>query len=170
MVFLHLRQCRRAGRALLPPARQLLTGAWPPALAGVGIGVLGWLAFLSSTAAHRNYPLGATGGVRGALSLLVTGHAPGNTWILWLCLGTLAGAALSATLRGGWKLRSAPPETLLIALLGGLLVGVGASVGRGCFMGNMVSGLALLSLHSLVFGIVTVLANWATTILYLRGL
>jgi uncharacterized membrane protein YedE/YeeE len=170
LVALHVRQCRRFDRPLLPPARQVLTGAWTPALAGVGVGVLGWLAFLSSTAAQRNYPLGAMGGVRGALSLLVTGKSPGNTWILWLCLGLIAGAALSAALRGGWKLRSAPPEILLVALAGGLLVGIGASVGRGCFMGNMVSGLALLSLHSLVFGIVTVLANWATTLLYLRGL
>jgi len=170
MIVLHARQCRRAGRALLPPVRELLVGAWPPALAGVGVGVLGWLAFLSSTAAQRNYPLGAMGGVRGALSLLVTGKSPGNTWILWLCLGLIAGAALSAALRGGWKLRSAPPETLLIALFGGLLVGIGASFGRGCFMGNMISGLGLLSLHSLVFAAFTVLANWSTTLLYLRGL
>jgi uncharacterized membrane protein YedE/YeeE len=72
-------------------------------------------------------------------------------------------------MRGQWTLRSADASTLLIALLGGMLVGAGALLGRGCFTGNMISGIGLLSLHSILFAILTVLSNWVATILYLRG-
>jgi len=170
MLVLHARQCRRAGRPVLPEGGQLLRGAWTPAVAGVAVGAIGWLAYLVSTASGRNYPLGVMGGVQAAFSLLVRGETDVGTWSLFLCAGILAGSALSALLRRDWRLRSAEPDTLLVALAGGLLVGFGVSVGRGCFVGNMVSGLGLLSLHSLIFAACTVAANWITTLLYLRGL
>ncbi len=170
LAVLHVRQCRRASRPAWPAWGALLRGAWPPAVAGVAVGAVGWAGWLLSTAAGRNYPLGVTGGVQGAFSLLVQGEAPSGTWTVLLCAGLLVGSAASAVLRRDWKLRSAEPDTLLIALAGGLLVGFGASVGRGCFVGNMISGLGLLSLHSLLFSACFVAANWITTILYLRGL
>jgi hypothetical protein len=136
----------------------------------VAIGVLGWVAYVASSTTGRNFPLGATGGVSNSFGWLVRGELPGNTWTMLLVAGAIIGSGLSAKLRGGWKLRSADPETLLWALVGGLLVGFGASVARGCFIGNMISGLALLSLHSASFALCVVLANWATTIVYLRGL
>ncbi len=161
---------RSAGRALLPPPRSLVNGAWPAVVTGTAVGVLGWLAYLLSTEMGRNFGLGATHGVGNAFAWLLGGEGPSNLFTLLLVAGALPGAALSARFRGGWKLRSADPETLLFALLGGLLVGIGAAVGRGCFIGNMVSGVALLSLHSVIFAACAVFANWATTIVYLRGL
>lgn len=169
-VAIHVRRQRRKGRALLPAWETVRDGAWPPVLVGPAVGVLGWLAFLLSSTVGRNYPLGTTGGVEGVFSLLVRGEAPTSTWTVLLTAGLVLGAALSARLRHDWKLRSADPVTLLVALAGGFLVGFGVSVGRGCFIGNLVSGVALLSLHSLVFAFFTVLANQVTTLLYLRGL
>jgi uncharacterized membrane protein YedE/YeeE len=166
----HVTASRVAGRPLLPPARSLVNGAWPAVVTGTAVGVLGWLAYLLSSAMGRNFPLGATQGVGNSFHGLVGGELPSNAFTMLLVAGALPGAALSARLRKGWKLRSADPETLLFALLGGLLVGIGASFGRGCFIGNMVSGVALLSLHSVIFAAVAVFANWATTIVYLRGL
>jgi uncharacterized protein len=166
----HVTSSRKAGRALLPPMRSLINGPWPALVTGTAVGVLGWLAYLLSSALGRNFPLGATQGVGNSFHGLVGGELPSNTFTMLLVAGALVGAALSARLRGAWKLRSADPETLLFALLGGLLVGIGAAVGRGCFIGNMVSGVALLSLHSAIFAVVAVFANWATTIVYLRGL
>jgi hypothetical protein len=49
------------------------------------------------------------------------------------------------------------------------LVGAGAALATGCVIGNILSGLALMSVGMLLFGVVTVLANWATTLVYLRG-
>ncbi len=150
--------------------KALVSKGWSPITAGVVIGILGWFAYLSSSAAGRNYPLGALGGVKGAFSLLVKGEYSGSSWTIYLAGGIILGSVLSARLRRDLTLRSADPSTLLFALLGGALVGAGAVVGRGCFIGNNVSGLALLSLHSTIFAVCTVAANWATTILYLRGL
>ncbi len=149
---------------------RLRKGAWSPAAAGFALGLLACLAYLSSSAAGRNYPLGGVSGVRGAFSWLVSGEPSGSTWVILLVAGLAVGSAISAALRGSWKLRSADPATLLVALLGGILVGAGATIGRGCFFGNIVSGLALLSIHSALFALCAVLANWAATLLYLRGL
>lgn len=170
VVLIHVRRNRRINRPILPNPASLVRGAWPPVVIGPVVGILGWLAYLASTATGRNYPLGATGGVEGAFSTLLTGTLAPTTWTMALTAGMVAGSALSALSRRDWRLRSAEADTLLWALLGGFLVGFGVSVGRGCFMGNMVSGTALLSVHSLVFGFFTVLANQATTLVYLRGL
>jgi hypothetical protein len=147
-----------------------LSKGWSPVTAGVVIGILGWLAYLSSSAAGRNYGLGGLGAVKGASSLLLTGEYGGSTWTIYLAGGIVVGSAVSARLRRTLKLRSADPTTLLVALLGGALVGAGAAIGRGCFIGNGVTGIALLSVHSATFACCTVGANWVTTILYLRGL
>jgi hypothetical protein len=62
-----------------------------------------------------------------------------------------------------------PPEQTVVALFGGFLVGAGAVIATGCVIGNILSGWALMSLGMVLFGVVTVLANWATTYVYLMG-
>ncbi len=151
------------------------SGSWSrrslsPITAGVLVGVLGWIAYPLSTAAGRNYPLGGMGGVKGAFAWLTTGEIEGSAWLVALVGGIVLGSMVSAVVQRTWKLRSADATTLLLALAGGVLVGAGASIGRGCFIGNGVSGLALLSLHSIVFACCMLVANWVTTVVYLRGL
>jgi len=149
--------------------KKLVSGGWSPITAGALVGVLGWIGFVLSSAAGRNYPLGGQGGVKGAFELLTKGEYSGSKWMIFLVAGLMIGSAISARMRGALKLRSADPATLLFALLGGVLVGFGAAVGRGCFIGNNVSGLALLSLHSIIFAACTVVGNFVTTAVYLRG-
>ncbi|MFH1435293.1 MAG: YeeE/YedE family protein [Pseudomonadota bacterium] len=161
---------RRPDRPKVPlDGRKLVSGGWSPITAGVAVGILGWFAYLLSSAAGRNYPLGAHGGVKGAFSLLVGGKFSGSVWMILMVGGIIVGSAISARMRGDLKLRSADAGTLLFALLGGVLLGIGTALGRGCFIGNTVSGLALLSLHSAIFTVCMIAANFATTILYLRG-
>jgi hypothetical protein len=163
----------RRGRLLSagrPRAAKILRGSWSPVAVGALVGGLSWLAFLSSSATGRNYPLGAHGGVKSAFSLLVRGEMGGSGWMLALVGGIVTGSAASAAVRRDLRLRSADPATLLFALLGGALIGAGATIGHGCFIGNTISGLALLSLHSAVFTVCMVLANWGMTFVYLRGL
>jgi hypothetical protein len=59
---------------------------------------------------------------------------------------------------------------VLVAMAGGFLVGVGATLATGCVVGNVLSGWALMSIGAVLFAVATVLANWATTLVYLRGL
>jgi uncharacterized membrane protein YedE/YeeE len=94
----------------------------------------------------------------------------GNAGIVGLIAWTFVlGSALSAWLRGKLIWRTAPKGMLVLAFFGGVLVGFGAILGGGCFVGQILSGWALLSIHGLIFGIAMILANWITTLFYLRG-
>ena len=81
----------------------------------------------------------------------------------------MVGAWVSGRLSGQAKLKPKPPDEILIALIGGVLVGTGAAFATGCVVGNIMSGWALMSVGMLIFGVTTILANWATTYLYLMG-
>ena len=172
--------------------KRVLTRPWKPWQSGLAIGLVASLAYLSSAASGRNYPLGVTHGVLHA-QLLVTedglqhvyqkpspdpaakptpAPAPGKKVVWWLILlvgSLMVGSFFSARMSGQARLLPKPPEQVLFALLGGLLVGAGAAFAKGCVIGNIHSGWALMSLGTVLFGIVTVLSNWATTRLYLVG-
>lgn len=90
-------------------------------------------------------------------------------WLVIIVLSFMVGAFISGKLSGQTRLLPKPPEQTLVALLGGLLVGAGAAIGTGCVIGNIMSGWALLSIGLVIFGICTLLANWATAYFYLMG-
>jgi uncharacterized membrane protein YedE/YeeE len=157
-----------AGAATTIPAKPaapwtLLRRPWKPWQAGIAIGLLTLPAYVSSAASGRNYPLGTTHGVLHASVLLmdapvqhVTGVVtpatvpvePGTpaprrrvVWWLVLLVGSLmVGSQLSARLSGEARLLPKPPEQVLVAVAGGFLVGVGASLAVGCVIGNILSG------------------------------
>ena len=181
------------GRRRRPLVRgALLRRPWKPWQAGIAIGLLALPAYLSSAASGRNYPLGVTHGVLHASLLLtdapvqhVTGILTPATpsadpapptprkkvvWWLVLLVGSLmVGSHVAGRLSGQARLLPKPPEQVLVAAAGGFLVGAGAALATGCVIGNILSGWALMSVGMFLFGVVTVLANWATTVLYLRG-
>jgi hypothetical protein len=130
------------------------------------VGLLGWAAFLVGPAVGRNYPLGASHIPSALLRLGLYGEV--RLAGLMACAFIL-GSALSAWMRGQIRWRSAPKETLILAFAGGLFVGLGANIGRGCFVGQILSGWPLLASHALIFGFAMILANWVTTLFYLRG-
>jgi len=172
----------------------LAAKSWRPWVAGIAIGVLGAPAYLSSAASGRNYPLGVTHGVVFA-ELAVTDHnlnfvyeparapdvanpspaMPANPgkkvslWLLLLVLGVIAGSWTSARISGQARLIAKPPEQILVALAGSVLVGAGAALATGCVIGNILSGVALMSVGMVFFAAVVILANWATTYVYLMG-
>jgi len=161
---------RRKRASERPLLERLAGGGWSFATAGAVLGVLGWLAYLASADAGRNYPLGATEGVFGWTALLVGSRAPMVWWMMVMTASLVAGSSVSAWFRGELSLKSADGSTLVVSLVGGVLVGAGAVLGQGCFVGHGLSGWALLSIQSIIFGVCMILANWATTIVYLRGL
>ena len=139
---------------------------WPLFGVAIALGLLGWAALWAGPAAGRYYPLGASH-IPSSLTRLVL-H--GEVRLVGLLAWTFVlGAALSSWVRGEIRWRSAPRDTLLLSFAGGVLVGLGAIMGGGCFVGQVLSGWALLSTHALIFGIVMILANWVTTLFYLRG-
>jgi hypothetical protein len=86
-----------------------------------------------------------------------------------LVIFLVAGSHVSARLRGSFRLLPKPPDEIIVAFLGGLLVGSGAALATGCVIGNIMSGVALMSVGNMLFVVVVMLANWATTYVYLIG-
>ncbi|HIP49182.1 MAG TPA: hypothetical protein EYG92_09495 [Lutibacter sp.] len=141
-----------------------------PYLGGVFIGLLIVVAYYFS-----GEGLGSSGGFRdmaiGAIDTVAPNYAennafvsphvgdgksPTHTWLVYELLGVIFGAILSAAIFGRLKftIGKAPHITnkkrLIYALIGGLIWGVGASLGRGCTSGLVMSGIAVNSLSGYI--------------------
>jgi uncharacterized membrane protein YedE/YeeE len=146
---------------------------WSPYIVGAGIGVLIWTTFLLS-----DRPLGCStayaktaGMIESAFSRERTRampyyqkFTPTVDWQWMIVIGVMIGAFLSAYLSGTFTLFVVPPEfaetfgtdPLLrsaVALLGGILMGLGARWAGGCTSGHGISGTLQLSLASWVAAI-----------------
>jgi len=171
---------------------RIATRPWKPWQAGIAIGILAWFGYMSRAASGTNYPLGVTHGVL-HVQLLMTDYplkiitapslpipappaegspGPAKKASLWLILEVIAlvfGAHVSARLTGRFRLLPKPPDETLVAFFGGIITGVGAGIAGYCVVGGIMSGWALMSMASLIFGLATILANWVTTYFYLMG-
>jgi uncharacterized membrane protein YedE/YeeE len=141
---------------------------WSPYAVGVAIGVLSWIAFLIS-----NHPLGistAFARTSGMIEKAVKGRQveempyykkfpPVVDWEWMLVLGVIIGAFLSATLSGRFRLETVPSVwaaafgtspvlRLVVAIIGGVLVGLGARWAGGCTSGHGISGALQLTVSS----------------------
>jgi uncharacterized protein len=150
---------------------------WPAWLGGIGVGILGFLAYL------RTEPLGVTAelGSRArtlaesldwiperlpgldrftgcATVIIETLMTPNGLFILALVAGSLAAGIAS----GSFRPRAYPWHRYLLATLGGVLMGWGAMVSLGCTVGVLLSGISAFALSGWVFGAAVVLAVWAS--------
>jgi uncharacterized protein len=153
----------------VPDARNYPGPAWSPYVVGVGIGVLVWLTMLFS-----KKPVGASSSYATAAGLAGRAVAPRHTsalkyykdnpprvnWELLFVGATVIGALLAAWHGGELTRRWLPPiwverfgeDSLwlrgIIALLGGILMALGARMARGCTSGHGISGAAQLNVGS----------------------
>ena len=142
-----------------------------PYLAGTLLGIVLFLAFFITGTG-----LGASGGLNRLLvffqNLFVPEHidqvpyllkmAGGNTnpldsWIVYLTVGTIAGGFLSGLIGRRVKVETNKGRQIsnktrwMMAFLGGILMGYGARLARGCTSGQALSGGAVLSVGSWAF-------------------
>ncbi|MFD8921588.1 YeeE/YedE family protein [Streptomyces sp. NPDC059569] len=153
-------------------------GSWPLAAGALVLSVLGAGVLLVS---------GGAWGVTSAFSLwgaelvrALGGHP--ETWTFWqqpnnagmlagpvladknslTDIGIMIGAAVAAALGGTWTLhRGVPWRTAVAAVLGGVLMGIGARLAGGCNIGAYLAGIASGSLHGWIWGAVAILGTWA---------
>ncbi|MGS2586328.1 YeeE/YedE family protein [Streptomyces hebeiensis] len=159
-------------------AARALRGSWPPAVGALALAVLGAGVLLVS---------GGAWGVTSAFSLwgaelvrALGGHP--ETWTFWqqpgnatmlsgpvladknslTDIGIMIGAAVAAALGGTWTLhRGVPWRTAVAAVLGGVLMGIGARLAGGCNIGAYLAGIASGSLHGWIWGAVAIVGTWA---------
>ena len=141
---------------------------WSPYTVGIGIGVLSWLAFLLS-----DKPIGcstAFSRTSGMVERLFRGSrvtekpyykkfAPTVDWEWMLVVGILVGAFISAQLSGEFRATWIPHMWAssfgsgigmrwIVALIGGVLIGLGARWAGGCTSGHGISGTLQLAVSS----------------------
>ena len=140
-----------------------------PYLAGIGVGMALLAAYL-----FAGRGLGASGAFSSVAAVVTPASAatapylqdggPLHDWLVWEIAGLAAGGFLSAKVKGRVELaiERGPGinnrQRIFFALAGGLLMGLGAKLARGCTSGQGLSGGALLSAGSWIF----ILACFAT--------
>ncbi|PXY25305.1 hypothetical protein BAY59_22435 [Prauserella coralliicola] len=164
----------------VPTARgfaRVFRGSWPMLAGAVVLGVLAAAVVLVS---------GGIWGVTtafalwGAKLLQLFGLHP-ETWEFWqqsryatmlespiwtektslTNIGIILGAAVAASLAGTWKIRAEIPwRTALAAVLGGILMGIGARMAGGCNIGAYLGGISTGSLHGWLWGLFALGGTW----------
>ncbi len=144
---------------------------WNPYLAGALLGILLFLAFLLT-----GHGVGSSGGISRVVvaieDTVVPRHvdrtpylaemaggerSPLDHWIVWQVGGILLGGFISGLLRKRVRIQTyrgpgiSDKTRWLMALLGGMLMGYGARMARGCTSGQALSGGAVLSVGSWAF-------------------
>lgn len=113
------------------------------------------------------FGLGRIFGATGVLSGMVfAGESEERTWRLALVAGMILAPGVLYALTGQMPDLSVPVSPVMIAV-GGIIVGLGASLGSGCTSGHGVCGLSRLSLRSLV-AVPTFMATATVTVFLIR--
>jgi len=161
---------------------------WSPYIVGAGIGVLSWLAFLLS-----NKPLGCSTAFAkssGMIERLFRGRIVEEReyyrkvsltidWQWMLVLGVVAGAFASAALSGDLGIEwvpgrfeaafgFAPGLRFVVALIGGVLMGIGSRWADGCTSGHGISGTLQLAVSSWIAAIAFFIGGIAVAMLIFR--
>ena len=145
---------------------------WNPYIAGMGLGLV-----LLSAFVIMGRGLGASGAfsslIAATVNAVAPSHAAANTfyaeylgdgtrsplkdWLVFEVLGAIAGGFISGLLAGRVKKtvekgpRISVPARFVLAFSGGILMGFGAKLARGCTSGQALTGGALLGLGSWAF-------------------
>ncbi|HHI79603.1 MAG TPA: hypothetical protein ENK02_06450 [Planctomycetes bacterium] len=163
---------------------------WNPYVAGVALGLVLLLTFLL-----MGFGLGASGSAArlgyGALYVAAPGLAaksdyishyvhpgvnPLDNWLVYLTVGVFLGGIIGSMTGGrndfgtlmGANSDYSKRKRLLMALVGGVLMGIAARFARGCTSGQALSGGALLSVGSWAFMMMVFVGGYAVAPLVRR--
>ena len=131
-----------------------------------GIALIGGL-LIGAASVWCMAALGRIAGVSGIVgALLPPGKSDGAGWRIAFLVGLVLGPLLVLAVTGRSPI-GAPAATLPVLILGGLLIGAGTAVGKGCTSGHGVCGMARLSPRSIA-ATATFMAAAALTVFVTR--
>lgn len=108
---------------------------------------------------------GRIAGISGILSGTVTQQGNERWWRVLFILGIVIGAAVPPLFSSDFQVPR-PDTGLVLAVIGGLLVGLGTGLGSGCTTGHGICGIARLSKRSLVATGIFMVTAFATVFLF----
>lgn len=147
-----------------------------PYLAGFALGVVLLFTFwvsghgLGASGAIKNFVIGISNSL--SLSDLTEGGffsnlKPGTLWDQWIVImfvGLIMGGFISGAVSNRLKFtiekgpRTKNSTRLILAVIGGMLFGIGSQLGKGCTSGAALSGMAVMSAS----GIITMMGIFGT--------
>ncbi|XVX21805.1 YeeE/YedE family protein [Actinomycetota bacterium] len=160
--------------ATLPPRRSglshlLFEKPWHAFGTALVIGLIAIVAWPLSAATGRNDGLGITTPSSNLVHYLVTGDSKSLDWGVFLVVGILVGSYLAARGSGEFRVRVPDARTATRSVVGGVLMGVGASLAGGCTIGNAMVQTAQFSWQGwLAFGAMLLGTGAAAQIFILR--
>lgn len=148
------------------PPGQASDGRWHWMKTGFVVGLVAAIAWIASSMTGREYGLSMIQPTMAWGRWLMLGDGGFLNWSAFMLLGLPLGAALGAR-RGGhfqWKLPY--PTRILQQMGGGAMMGVGGSIAGGCNIGHSLTGVAVLSVTSILATVAIVLGCWAGVYLF----
>lgn len=157
--------------------RRVFRGSWPMLVGALVLAALGAGVLVVSGGA---WGITSAFNLWGAKGLQLIGLQP-ETWAFWqqanesemlagpvlsdknslTNFGIVLGAAVAAAAAGSWKLHTGLQwRVVLTALLGGVLMGIGARLAGGCNIGAYLAGIGSGSLHGWLWAIAAIAGTW----------
>jgi len=151
-----------------PLWRAVFGRGWSWQVTGLAVGAVAIIAWLTSISTGRMAGLGITGATAGLLRFLVASGDVGTLdWNTFLVLGIPVGGFIAARAAGEFRLRAPGPVRLLQHIVGGLGMGFGATLARGCNIGNGLTAVSQFSLNGWTATLFTILGTWLGAYLFL---
>ncbi|WP_242362482.1 YeeE/YedE family protein [Limosilactobacillus antri] len=136
-------------------------------VAALLIGIVAGFAFLFNYWSHSFGGFAITGPVTSWLSLIIGGGVQLN-WGMYFIVGIILGSLICAIGKGEFKLQGSDGKSLLKAFIGGALMGLGASLAKGCLVSNGLVYTAMLSVQGWIGLIFIIIGNWVTAFLMFK--
>jgi uncharacterized membrane protein YedE/YeeE len=128
---------------------------------GLVVGMLGIIAWMTSSLSGRFFGMAVLPGSKDALDLLAIGNRSALSWDLFFVVGIALGGFLSAFRNGTFSWSNISGSAIWKLAAGGFVLGASASLAGGCTVGHGLTGVPLLSLGSITFTVFAILGAWA---------
>ncbi|MCX5735203.1 MAG: YeeE/YedE family protein [candidate division NC10 bacterium] len=136
-------------------------GGWDWGRTGLAVGVVGVAAWATSAMTGHPTGLGTVQGSDRLATFILERDVSALDWSLFLVVGIPLGSYIASRFHGASLGRAIPPKRLPQAAIGGLLMGLGASVAAGDNVAHGLGGVPLLAVGSLTFMVCMFLGVWA---------
>ncbi len=142
---------------------------WHPFVAGAVIGIIAMIAWPLSSAAGRNSGLGITTPSANIIRFLVTGDLGLIDWGVFLVLGIFIGSFIAAKGSREFKWRVPSANIIISSVIGGAIMGIGASLAGGCTIGNGLTNTSIMAWKGWIGLLFTIFGVWiAAYFVYVR--